>query len=1089
MADTMVWAGQPSVREIDNGTGPRVARGGWAAPVALIAALIGALCAIAVPLLPIRVDAATLSWPQAGSTRSVEAPLIAYAPSTFHATVPCAAIDRLAADGGVLAATGPTGAPDLARYGFIAQVQARSEDTPARLDVVLRNQALFTVALDRLEPGCVLTVDADNATATATLSASGIAPVTLTGDFRPQMVGIYSDLDVADGTRVTAELDTRFSSSPTPLKRAAIWLAVLATAVSLIALARLDRRDGLRPTRRRPFSLPRQFTILDGVVVSTLVIWHFIGSTTSDDGYQLGMARASGASGYMANYFAYFGVPENPVGTPYYDLIRVMAQISTASPWVRLPALLCGVFIWLLLSRVVVPRLGVAVRHSAVARWTGAFGFLTVWMAYDNGLRPEPPVALGLLLTWCAVERAIATRRMLPAAFAVLVAAFTVTAGPSGVICIAALLAGLRPVARIVIERVGPGLRPGRWLLGFAVLVAPLVAAGLLVLAIAFADQPIAAALEMQRVHHVIGPDVPWYQEYLRYQYLFQGETDGSVGRRIGVFALLAGLVVCVAMVLRKGGRIPRTAAGPSRRILGTTAGALVLIMITPTKWTHHFGVFAGVAGAVAVLTAMAVGPRVLRTPRNRALFAAVIAFLLALVFSGPNEWWYVSSYGMPWWDKPPVVAGFAVNQLFLWLALALLAVAAWWQVRAPEPGTPHRVSRIAWRVSLLPPLTIALALLVVWDLGSFAKAAVAQGPAFSLARSNIDAVTGDPSGLAGHVLVEADPNAGMLRPLTGDAFTTLAGTGTGFTPSGVANDLRPDDEATGSVGSIADALNTDSSRAGTGSGTASAALPFGLEPATTPVLGSYRSGDAGPAELTTGWYRLPAPDQRAGIVALSAAGRIRSVDADGVVTPGQTLEIEYGTTDSDSTARAEGRVAPIDIGPAPSWRNLRVPFTDIPPSADVIRVVAVDRDRNPAQWLALTPPRVPRTTTLRDLVGSRTPALTDWMVGLQFPGQRPYDHRHGIAEIPAYRILPDRPGAEITTLWQSHDKGGPLGWSDMLLRARTLATYLNHDWRRDWGELQQLTRIDSGAVPADPVITRRDHSGLWTPGELSTVW
>lgn len=605
----MVWAGQPSVREIDNGTGPLVARGGWAAPVALIAALIGALCAIAVPLLPIRVDAATLSWPQADSTRSIEAPLIAYAPSTFHATVPCAAIDRLAADGGVLAATGPTGAPDLARYGFIAQVQARSEDTPARLDVVLRNQALFTVALDRLEPGCVLTVDADNATATATLSASGVAPVTLTGDFRPQMVGIFSDLAVADGTRVTAELDTRFSSSPTPLKRAAIWLAVLATAVSLIALARLDRRDGMRPTRRRPFSLLRQFTILDGVVVSTLVIWHFIGSTTSDDGYQLGMARASGASGYMANYFAYFGVPENPVGTPYYDLIRVMAQISTASPWVRLPALLCGVFIWLLLSRVVVPRLGVAARHSAVARWTGAFGFLTVWMAYDNGLRPEPPVALGLLLTWCAVERAIATRRMLPAAVAVLVAAFTVTAGPSGVICIAALLAGLRPVARIVIGRVGPGLRPGRWLLGFAVLLAPLVAAGLLVLAIAFADQPIAAALEMQRVHHVIGPDVPWYQEYLRYQYLFQGETDGSVGRRIGIFALLAGLVVCVVMVLRKGGRIPRTAAGPSRRILGTTAGALVLIMITPTKWTHHFGVFAGVAGAVAVLTAMAVGP------------------------------------------------------------------------------------------------------------------------------------------------------------------------------------------------------------------------------------------------------------------------------------------------------------------------------------------------------------------------------------------------------------------------------------------------------------------------------------------------
>lgn len=1091
----MVWA-EPSVQGYEPGTAPRDARGGWARPVALIAALIGALCAIAVPLLPIRVDAVTLSWPQAGSARSIEAPLIAYAPSVFDATVPCAAIDQLAADGGVLAATGPTGAPDLAEYGFIAQVQAPTAETPARLDVVLRNQALFTVPLDRLGDGCVLRVHADHSAATATLTGSGTAPVTLTGDFRPQMVGIFSDLAVADGTSVTAELDTRFSSSPTPLKRATIWLAVVATAVSLIALARLDRQDGRRLawrrrsfSIRRPFSIRRQFSIIDAVVLTTLVVWHFIGSTTSDDGYQLGMARASGASGYMANYFAYFGVPENPVGTPYYDLIRVMAQISTASPWVRLPALLCGVSLWLLLSRVVVPRLGIAVRHSAIAMWTGAFGFLTVWMAYDNGLRPEPPVALGLLLTWCAVERAIATRRVLPAAVAILVAAFTVTAGPSGVICVAALLAGLRPVARIVIDRVGPARSRTQWLFGFVALLAPLVAAGVLVLAIAFADQPLAAAMEMQRVHHVIGPDVPWYQEYLRYQYLFQGETDGSVGRRIGIFAMLAGIIVCVVMLLRKGGRIPLTAAGPSRRILGTTVGALALIMVTPTKWTHHFGVFAGVAGAVAVLTAMAVGPRVLRTPRNRALFAAVVAFLLALVFSGPNEWWYVSSYGMPWWDKPPVLAGVALNQLFLVLALALLAVAAWWQVLAPEPGTPHRVSRFAWRISLLPPLTIALALLVVWDLGSFAKAAIAQGPAFSLARSNVDAVTGDPSGLAGHVLVEADPNAGMLRPLTGDAFSTLSGTGTGFTPGGVANDLRPDDEATESVGSIADALNSNNTQSGAETGTANADLPFGLDPATTPVLGSYRSGDAGPAELTTGWYRLPAPDRRAGIVALSAAGRIRSVDADGIVTPGQTLEIEYGTTDSDSTARAVGRVAPIDIGPAPSWRNLRVPFTEIPSEADVIRVVAVDRDRNPQQWLALTPPRVPSTTTLRDLVGSRVPVLTDWMVGLQFPGQRPYDHRDGIAEIPAYRILPDRPGAEITTLWQSHDKGGPLGWSGMLLRAQTLATYLNHDWRRDWGELQQLTRIDPRAEPARPAITRRDHSGLWSPGELSTAW
>ncbi|WP_433714738.1 arabinosyltransferase domain-containing protein [Nocardia sp. CA-084685] len=1059
----------------------------WAGPIALIGGLFGVLFAVAVPLLPVRVDAATLTWPQAGSARSIEAPLISYAPLTFDATLPCTAINQLSAKGGTLAATGPDGAPDLERYGFVARVYAGA-DTPARLDVVLRNQALLSVPVAELVPGCELSVHADNASATATLvgfEAPGF-PVVLNGDYRPQLVGVFSDLAAADGARVTAQLDTRFSSTPTPVKRAAVWLAVLCTIVALAALYRLDRRDGRRVRR----FLPQRwwtFTLLDAVVLGTMAVWYFIGSTTSDDGYQFGMARASGVAGYMANYFAYFGVPENPVGTPYYDLIRIMTQVSIASPWVRLPALCCGVLMWLLLSREVAPRLGVAVRRDRVAMWTGALGFLTIWLAYDNGLRPEPPVALGLLLTWCLVERAIATRRLLPAGFAILVAAFACTAGPSGVICIAALLAGLRPIARIIMDRTGTRGPLRSRVVGYAVLLAPLLAAGIVVLAIMFADQPLAAMFEMKRIHHIVGPDVEWFNEYLRYQYLFQGETDGSVGRRIGVLALLAGLIVCVIVLLRQGGRIPLLAAGPTRRILGVTVGALLLIMVTPTKWTHHFGVYAGVAGAVAMVTAMAVAPRVLRAPRYRALFAAVVAFLLALVFSGPNKWWYVSSYGIPWWDKPPVIAGIELNKLFLLTATALLAVAAWWHVRAPEPGTPHRVSGLAWRVSVLPPLTIALALLVVWDVGSFAKAAVAQGPAFSLARSNIEALTGKTAGLAGHVLVETDPNAGMLAPLTGDVVSTLSGTGTGFTGSGVAAELRPDDDSS-PTGSIADALSSKSASENT-AGTATAALPFGLNPATTPVLGSYGSGDAGPADLTTGWYRLPETGDRHGIIALTAAGRIRSVDADGLVTAGQTLEIEYGATDSATTAQPMGKVTPIDIGPAPSWRNLRLPFSEIPSGADVVRIVAVDRDRNPKQWLAVTPPRVPQTRTLNDVVGSQVPVLTDWMVGLQFPNQRPYDHRDNIAEVPAYRILPDRPGAEITTLWQSHDGGGPLGWSNMLLHPRTLATYLDQDWRRDWGELQQLVRIDHKADPAEPEITQQDHSGLWAPGHINTAY
>ncbi|MET8799812.1 arabinosyltransferase domain-containing protein [Nocardia sp. NPDC004568] len=1074
MADTMVVAA-PEPTDLSDGPRSR-ARGGWARPVALISALIGALLAIAVPLLPVRVDAATLSWPQDDSAASIEAPLIAYAPLDYTATVPCAAIRQLGPGGGVLTATAPYGAPDLERYGFLARVRPATPESGAQLDVVLRNQSLFSVPVADLPPDCALDVRAGMTESVASLTGS--EPVVLNGDFRPQLVGVFSDLADPAGTRVTATVDSRFTSSPTPLKQVAIWAAVAVTLLSLFALHRLDSLDGRRARRFLP---ARWWTFrpVDVVVLGTLVLWHFIGATTSDDGYQFGMGRTSQAAGYMANYFRYFGVPENPVGTPYYDLIGLLADVTTASPWVRLPSLLAGILAWLVISREVVPRFGAALHRNRFVPWTGALVFLAVWLPYNNGLRPEPIVALGVLLTWCSVERGIATRRLLPFAVALLIAAFSCTAGPHGIICVAALLAGLRPLIKIL------GARAPR--IGWLAQVLPLAAAGVLVLVVAFADQPFSAMMEMRRVHELAGPHVLWFDEYLRYQYLFMGTVDGSVARRFGIFVMIAGLAVCLLTLLRKGGRIPTAAVGPSRRILGVTVGAMALMMTTPTKWTHHLGVFAGLAGAVAVLTAVAIGPRVMRAPRNRALFAAAVSFLLALVFAGPNGWWYVSSYSVPWWDKQPSLAGIALNKVFLFGAVALLALAAWWHVRAPDDGQ-HRISRWGWRFAKIPALTVAAAFMVLFEVASFAKGAVSQYPAFSLASSNLSALAGNTCGLAPHVLVETDPNRGMLTPLSGDPRSTLAGTGTGFSPGGVASDLSADAEE-GADAAIADSVGAATAGTGVATETASPALPFGLDPGT-PVLGSDHAD--GPAELTSGWYRLPPVADRADILALSAAGRIWSQDADGVVTHGQSLELEFGSTTAPGGSAADPvplrRVNPVDIGPAPSWRNLRVllaPFAD----ADTVRVVAADRDRDPKQWLAFTPPRMPQTQDLNTVVGSTDPVLLDWAVGLQFPCQRPFDHRVGIAEVPEYRILPDRIGAHDTNLWQNHDGGGPLGWTGLLRYARTLPTYLDQDWDRDWGQLQQFLPIDPDAVPARPRTTQEDHSGTWSPGPINVAW
>ena len=111
---------------------------------------------------------------------------------------------------------------------------------------------------------------------------------------------------------------------------------------------------------------------------------------------------------------------------------------------------------------------------------------------------------------------------------------------------------------------------------------------------------------------------------------------------------------------------------------------------------------------------------------------------------------------------------------------------------------------------------------------------------------------------------------------------------------------------------------------------------------------------------------------------------------------------------------------------------------------------------------------------------------LLDWAVGLQFPCQRPFDHQYGVAEMPNYRILPDRPLAVSSTdTWQSPKNGGPLGFTEMLAGATTVPTYLKDDWGRDWGSLERYDRYYPDATAATVDTETATRSGLWSPGTL----
>jgi arabinosyltransferase C len=1048
--------------------------------IATVAGLLGTLLAILTPFLPVKQTTAELNWPSGqgenGSLASVTAPLIGYVPVELTISVPCSAAASLNnTTKTVLLSTVPKQAPKAVDRGLLIQ-RANSD-----LVVVVRNTPVVVAPMrDVLSPACdklIFTAHADKVTGEFVGLTKGDdsddpgAP--LRGerggyDFRPQIVGVFTDLSgpAPPGLSLAATLDTRYSTGPTALKMAVMLIGLAMTLAALIAMHILDTADGARHRRLLP---ARWWSLsgLDGLVIAVLLWWHFVGANTSDDGYILTMARVSENAGYMANYYRWFGTPESPFGW-YYDLLAVWAHISTASIWMRLPTLLMALACWWLISREVIPRLGVAVKHSRAAAWTAAGMFLAFWLPLNNGLRPEPIIALGILATWCSVERGVATSRLLPVAVACVLGALTLFSGPTGIASIGALLVAIGPLLTIV------GRRSRQF--GLLPLLAPIMAATTVTLILMFRDQTFASVAQANALKRTVGPSLSWFDEHIRYERLFLATPDGSIARRFAVLALIVALAVSIAMMLRRG-HIPGTASGPSRRIIGITVISFLAMMLTPTKWTHHFGVFAGLAGSVGALAAIAVTPHVLGSRRNRAVFAAASLFVTALSFASVNGWWYVSNFGVPWSNQMPEWRlGFTT--VLLGMSILALIAAAWFHFSGrPDPGSPRRWSRLTGS-----PLAVLAWLLVVFEVASLTLGMVNQYPAWSVGRSNLQALTGKTCGLAEDVLVEPDPNTGMLAPVdvaVRDALGSV--TADGFSPNGIPADVSADPvEEPPESGNFLDEEDSDTAATGLtaapGINGSRATLPYGLDRAATPVLGSWRPGVQQPARLRSAWYRLPARDtDTAPLLVISAAGRF---DQDEVT-------VQWATDQQAKEGATGGSMGFADIGPVPAWRNLRAPLAAIPREATLVRVVAVDDDLAPNHWIAVTPPRIPQLRTLEQEVGNSDPVLLDWLVGLAFPCQRPFGHTNGVTEVPKWRILPDRFGADSNSPVMDNIGGGPLGISELLFRAATVPTYLRDDWFRDWGALQRLTLFYPDATPARLELGTATRSGFWSPAPL----
>ncbi|WP_178359745.1 arabinosyltransferase domain-containing protein [Mycolicibacterium hippocampi] len=1032
------------------------------------------LCALA-PLLPVTQMTATIQWPQAvdsdGNIESVTAPLVSGAPKSLDVVIPCRTVATLPADGGLVFSTIPPGGIEAGRNGLFIRA---FEDS---VTVAFRDSVAAVAPRDAVESGACsdIRVWADVGAVGADFVGIPGATGTLGAENRPQVAGMFSELEVpADsGVSATVDVDTRFITTPTTLKLAVMVLGVLCVVASFVALMLLDRVSGRRapPTRRRAGV---STWLTDTGVIAVLLVWHLVGPQSSDDGYNLTIARISGEAGYTANYYRFFGASEAPFDW-YQSVLTHLASISTAGIWMRLPATAAAIGTWLILSRCVLPRLGRRLAINRVAVWTAAAVFLAAWLPFNNSLRPEPLIAFGVVAVWMLVELAIGKRTLWPVALAIVVAVFCVTLAPQGMVALAPLLVGARAITRIVSDR--------RATDGLAAQLAPLAAAASLVFVVVFRDQTLATVAESARIKYVVGPTIPWYQEFLRYYFVMvEDSVDASLTRRFAVLVLLLCVFGLLVVLLRRG-TLPGVMNGPVWRLTGATAIGLVLLMLTPTKWSAQFGVFAGLAGALGALTAFAFARVGLHSRRNLALYAAALLFVLAWANAGINGWFYVGNYGVPWFDRQPVLLGQPVTSMFLVLAIACGLLAGWLHFRMDYAGHTEVADTGRNRAVASTPLLIVAAIMVVLSVGSMLKATAGRYPVYTTGAANVSALAAflpgsSPScAMADAVLVEEDPNAGMLQPVPGQSFGEYGPLGgedpVGFTPNGVSDTLEPAEPVAANPGLV----NSDGAvdkpnigigyAAGTGGGYGPEGvngsrvfLPFGLDPDSTPVMGSFDENTVA-AEATSAWYQLPPPTPERPLVTIAAAGAIWYYEEDGEFSYGQSLKLQWGVHRPDGSYEALSEVQPIDIFPQKAWRNLRFPMTSAPPEANVARIVADDPNLSDDQWFAFTPPRVPVLQTAQEFLGTETPVLMDIATAANFPCQRPFSEHLGVAELPDYRVLPNfEQMVSSSNQWQSADDGGPFLFIQALLRTEAIPTYLSGDWYRDWGAIERYIRV-----------------------------
>ncbi|TKJ18392.1 arabinosyltransferase domain-containing protein [Blastococcus sp. CCUG 61487] len=711
----------------------------------LLAALTLVL-AVALPLAPVRVDTPEVQWPlDPSDPQSTIALFMPYRPIDVRAEIPCAAIDALAARQepgaapAVLLSTSVPGSERGSARGLRATVTADS------IRAVVSGQELLSGPLPETTD-CTIVITADQSGATAVLErpgADGEVVGTLPGVAVPEITAFTTDLTADDGTSpvVTASPDARFQTSPTALKT----VLIAAHVAALLGCLYLLYRAGPAPPRRRGQRLPRlvqpatgragrMWVVLADVgVVTTMVVWTFIGFINTDDYYYSAEARTIDSAGYVGNQFRFFNVPEIPF-VLHQTLLAPLTALSAQPLVIRLPSLAAGLLVWWLLSRQLVPLL-VDRPHPAL-RVVAGLALLAWWLPWNIGARPEYLITLAWAVTLTLALQAVRRERIWLLGLAAVVAGTAVTITASGLMCAATLI--------VLLPRLWPLLR--RSALGLWATLGLLVASASVASTIVFSDATLASALTALRVHREVGPVEPWYKEVLRYYYLTLGPelAQRTFARQLAVLLTVAVLVgVSVMLVRNTRPTAPRTTwAVP---VLAYVAANLTFLA-SPTKWTHHFG---ALAAPGALLLTVGVAVLVRRRPDRWASISLALGLALtaALAFQGGNHQVEYSGYRVIR-DLPGVIGNPAAWVLG---GLAVVGLLWWWRKRS---GRQRPGDEKPWPEAAIAVAVAALVASILVQTASASAANILLRDTWSMVGDTTSVLTGDPGcGFADHAV------------------------------------------------------------------------------------------------------------------------------------------------------------------------------------------------------------------------------------------------------------------------------------------------------------------------------------------------